>query len=503
LPLVEGRASIATVAVTNRTARTWAPDDDPPTVVGGRVLDDRGALVGGELRGSLTGPVPPGHEALVRLAVPGDHLDRARRLEVGLLQEGVAWYDAKASVGLERRAARRILVSSGVSTFAHLGDDLILREVLGAIARDLPDVVPVLLAHPTHGLAERFGCEVVPSPAALPVPEAGRIAEPGRRSRDLVSQARRAAKGDEPTDPAVAAALAPFRTADALVIAPGGGLASQYTDTALLPTAVEAAIAKAFDVPVFVEGPSIGPLESRREQAGVAQIIEGAARVTVRDPSSADVARRIGKVVRPEVVADPATAALRPLAGEADVVRRWLESRGIPPERRYAVFSLRAGRDRPDHLAALRAAIESLPEGTGSVYLPHCRGEVEDRSLVDADEWARSSMSVWDLDDDHAAAALVAGSAITVGSRFHLTVLAAAAGVPSVAMVADEYDRRRLRRHKGLPGVRIVERRDAPAVAVAVRELLDADPPEPLPWWDSAPFTAALSAVLPAPPKAP
>ena len=501
LVVVPGRATTVTVAVTNRSARTWSPDDAPATRVGGRVLDASGALIGGELRAALPGPIAPGQEALVRLSVPPDGLVDRARLEVGLVQDGVAWYDAKATMGIEVRPSRRILLSTGVSSFPHLGDDLITREILAAIARDLPDVVPVLVsgAGGDHELAARFGCEVVGSPAALPAPETGRIAEPGRRMRDLVAQARRMAKGEVPADPMVADALAPFATAEAFVVAPGGGLASRYYDAALLPTAVEVLIARAFDLPVFVEGPSLGPLESRREQAAVGQIIEDAARVTVRDPSSADVARRIGKVVVPLVVPDPATASLRPLADGPGIARRWLASRGVGPDRPYAVLSLRADRDRPEHVDALRAAVAALPPGAAAVYLPHCRGAVEDRALVDGDDWAREHLPVWDLEDDHAAAALVAGAAITVGSRFHLTVLAAAAGVPAVALVADDYDRRRLRGHHGLRGVHILERREAAGVGAAVAALLAATRPEPLPWWDGTSFTSALSAALPAP----
>lgn len=501
--VVPGRSTIVTVAATNRSAHVWSPDDTPPTVVGGRVLDAQGAVVGGELRADFPGPVAPGQEALARLSVPAPDEEGRFRLEVGLLQDGVAWHDGRITVGLDVRPSRRVLVTTGVSPFPHLGDDLITREILSAIACALPDVVPVLLSHSPGPLAARFGCEVVPSPATLPAPETGRVAEPSKRARDLVAQARRMAKGEAPADPMVAAYLAPFTTAHALVVAPGGGLASRYVDEALLPTAVEVLIARAFDLPVFVEGPSLGPFENRREHAAVAQIIEDANRVAVRDPSSADVARRIGKTTKPVVVADPATAALRPLGDVGGVARRWLSAHGIAAGRAYAVISLRAGRERPEHLAAVRSGIEALPDGWAAVYLPHCRGDVDDRVLIDEDPWMRSRVSVWDHDGDHAAAALIAGAAITFGTRFHLTVLAAASGVPAVALVADDYDRRRLRGHQNEAGVRIVERREPDSVGEAVTALLAAPRPEPLPWWEPGEFIAALSAALPPEPRLP
>lgn len=495
-----GRPTILTAAVTNRSHRTWSPSDDPRTRLAARTLDVGGAVVGGELRADLSGPVGPGQEALVRLSIPPVLPRDAQRLEVGVVQEGVAWHDGRVSIGIKSQPGRRVLVSTGVSTFRHLGDDLICHEVLGAIARDLPDVVPVLVAHPTEGLAERFGCDVVDSPSSLPSPDTGPLADPLRRSRELVALARRMASGGEAPNAATAAVMAPFQETDALIVAPGGGLASRYAREALAPTLLEVLIARAFELPVFVEGPSIGPLEQRRDQAAVAQLLQGAVRVALRDPSSADAARRLGKVLSPVVVADPATAALDPIS-DGGAARRWLDSRGFS-DRPYAVVSLRGHDERPEHLAAVRRALYAMPEQAVAVYLPHCWGEIDDRELIENDEWARENLAVWDAElSDHAAVALVAGALITVGSRFHLTVLAAAAGVPAVALVGSGYDRRRLRGHQDLPGVRIVERNEPQAVDEAVRVLLAAERPEPTEHWDPTAFTAALAAALPTAPR--
>lgn len=496
-----GRPTILTVAVTNRSHRTWHPEDDPPTRVAARSLDIGGAAVGAELRADLTGPVNPGQEALVRLTIPPVLPVRAQRLEVGLIQDGVAWHEGRMTIGLRAQTGRQVLVSTGVSIFRHLGDDLITREVLGALARDLPDVVPVLLAHPTDGLAARFGCEVVPSPASLPSVETGPLADPVRRSRELVADARRMAKGDDPLDPATTSVLATFQGADALVVAPGGGLASRYAREALFPTTVEVLVARAFGLPVFVEGPSIGPLEQRRDQAAITQLLQGATRVAVRDPSSADAARRLGKVLGPVVVPDLATAAYEPLTDQ-DMARAWLDDAAIPEGRPYAVVSLRDGHERPEHLATIRAALDALPVGAAAVYLPHCTGEHDDRSLLIGDDWARTHLAIWDPAlGDHAAVALVAGALITVGSRFHLTVLAAAGGVPAVALAGSGYDRRRLRGHRDLPGVRIVERSEPEAVRQATYDLLAAERPEPTPHWDASELIEALAAALPAAPR--
>jgi hypothetical protein len=503
ISVIAGRGTVLTVAVVNRSGRTWDPTDEPADVVGARFLDDRGNQVGGELRADLPGPVSADDEALVRIPLPPSLPAEAVQVQVGLVQDGVAWHDARASARLRVQTGRRVLVSTGISTFAHLGDDLITRQVLDALARYLPDVVPTLLAHPADGIAERFGCEVATSPAALSA-AGNRLSEPGRRSRDLVTQARLMAKGDTPSDPMVAQILAPFARANALVLAPGGGLASRYSADALMVCTVEALIARAFGLPVFIEGPSIGPIEVRRDHAALAQLLNDSARITVRDESSADAARRIGRAISPDVVPDPATAAVERLGPQAEVATEWLRARNVPPERAYAVISLRDGTRDARHLDTVRAAVEALPEHTAPIFLPHCADPngIDDRRVVTGDPWAAAHLVVWDPDlGDPAAVGLVAGASIAIGTRFHLSVLAEAAGVPAVALVGDDYDRLRIRGLRRSTGVRVVELDRPDAATGAVADLLAGPTPEPGARWDPSRFAAALDAALPAAPR--
>jgi len=503
LSVVAGRGVVVTVGVVNRSGRTWNPTDEPADVVGGRFLDATGNHVGFEVRAALPGPVRADDEALVRLPLPAPLPDGATQLQVGLVQDGVAWHDAVAQVRLQVQPGRRVLVSTGISTFPHLGDDLITSQVLAAIARHLPDVVPTLLAYPTDGIAERFGCEVALSPASL-APAGSRATEGGRRSRDLVTQARLMAKGDAPADPLVAEILAPFAQASALVLVPGGGLASRYSNEALMVCAVEVLIARAFGLPVLIEGPSIGPIEMRRDHAALAQLLNDATRITVRDQTSADAARRIGRAISPEVVPDPATTAVDHVGPSAAAARAWRYAQNIPDDRAYAVISLRAGTNDARHLETVRAAVEALPEHTALIFLPHCVDATgfDDRSVVAGDPWASSHLVVWDPSlGDHAAVALVAGATITIGTRFHLSVIAAAAGVRSVGLVGDEYDRLRIRGLRRSTGVRVVELDNPQAAAGAVVDLVSGPEPEPIEHWDDRVFADALSAVLAAPPR--
>lgn len=501
IALVEGRSAIVSVGVRNVSERTLDPQREPADQVGGRFIDHGGFQTGFELRAPLPGPLPPDHETIVRLPLPAWAPADALFVEAGVVQDGIGWHESLARVRLTRQPGRRILVRTGVSTFPHLGDDLIAREVLAAVARHLPDVVPVLLAHPTDGLAERFGCEVAQSPVAL-APPRQRGAELGRRSRDLVNQARLFARGQEPSDPKVAEALEPFRTASALVLAPGGGLATRYSEEALVVCAVEALIARAFGLPVVIEGPSIGPIEVRRDQAAISGLLNDAQRITVRDHASLDAVKRIGRAVAAHEVPDPATAAVRHL-GRGDVVAAsWLAAHGIEPGSPYAVVSLRAA-DHGPAATAVRAAVGALPAGAPLVFLPHVVGVDGDDVVAwrEADWGASPPLLVSDDLDASGAVGLVAGAALAVGNRFHLSVLASAAGVRAVALVHDDYDRLRLRGLRRWAGLRLVDA-DAPDdVATAARELLDAPAPEPAPTWDGAAFAHDLERLLPAAPR--
>lgn len=503
ISVVAGRGTVVTVGVGNLSGRTWDPADDPADVVGGRFLDGSGNQVGSELRAALPGPVPAHDEALVRLPLPASLPEGAAQVQVGLVQDGVAWHDARASARIQVQNGRRVLVSTGISPFRHLGDDLITSQVLSALARDLPDVVPTLLAYPTADIAERFGCEVATSPASLGAPSA-RGGDSSRRSRDLVTQARLMAKGDAPSDPIVAEILAPFARASALVLAPGGGLASRYSEEALMVCAMEALIARAFGLPVLLEGPSIGPIEVRRDHAALAQLLNESKRVTVRDQSSADAARRIGRAISPEVVPDPASAAIGHIGAQADVAADWLRSHNVPPGRAYAVISLRSGSNDGRHLETVRAAAEALPEHTALIFLPHCHTPraMDDRVVVENDAWASAHLVVWDPAlSDRAAVALIGGASVTIGTRFHLSVLASAAGVRAVALVGDEYDRLRIRGLRRSTGVRVVELDNPAAAAGAVADLIAGPDPEPTERWDAGEFARALSEVLPAAPR--
>ena len=159
------------------------------------------------------------------------------------------------------------------------------------------------------------------------------------------------------------------------------------------------------------------------------------------------------------------------------------------------------------NVASLRAALDALAAARTDlavVLLPHCTGDAthDDRAVLDADPALAERLAVWDpAVGPEAAVALIAGAEVSVGTRFHQSVLAAAAGVRSVALVADEYDRLRIRGHQRSGAVRVAELDDPEAVADAVRDVLAAPAPERGPRWDAGTFTEALGRALPPAPR--
>jgi hypothetical protein len=203
------------------------------------------------------------------------------------------------------------------------------------------------------------------------------------------------------------------------------------------------------------------------------------------------------------VVPDPATAAAGHLGRGPERARAWLEALNVPPERPYVVVSLRDGAPADlTYLPTVRRALEALPEHTAWIYLPHCtdvgggRGS-DDLDVLRADPWAGAHLVPGPASlGDRGAVGLIAGAALAIGTRFHLSVLAAATGTPAVCLVGDDYDRLRVRGLRAAPGVRIVELDDPDGAEAAVAELLTAARPEPTERWDPAPLVAALDAAM-------
>ena len=143
--VVAGLATTILIGFTNRSTRRMSPHDTPPPLVGTRVRDPDNAPFP-ELRAPLPGPVAPGEEVLVPLGLPAIFPVGTIALEVGAVQEFIAWYDARCEVVLDVRRGRRIVLLADDGDGAGSG-----RGVVAAVARARPDVI--LVPMDGHGRA--------------------------------------------------------------------------------------------------------------------------------------------------------------------------------------------------------------------------------------------------------------------------------------------------------------------------------------------------------------
>lgn len=175
-------------------------------------------------------------------------------------------------------------------------------------------------------------------------------------------------------------------------------------------------------------GPLIRP-RSRNLVAGIANKLDA---ITVRDPESADLLLEIGVRQRVQIMADPAIllaegARNRPGEGPVTVsLRTWDDTdQSLPPML----------------AAACRDALGATPIGTLAMQpaqdnsvLEQFRREWLQLTGQEATEFVNSGP---DIERLPAVVRQLAASRLVVGMRLHALILAAGAGIPSVALAYD------------------------------------------------------------------
>jgi polysaccharide pyruvyl transferase CsaB len=255
------------------------------------------------------------------------------------------------------------------------------------------------------------------------------------------------------------AVIGALRASDGLVS--GGGSLLQDR-TSARPVAYYTgvmALARLARRPYVIYAQGLGPIERAVNRRLAAMALRGAAYVSLRDDASVALARELG-VRRPiEVVPDPALALHPAGSGAGDhvlvAVRPW------GPDRAY--------------LAELNAALRELAADARILALP--MHEAVDRAVsaevVAGIPGAEMTTAGADLDAQLAA---IASARLVIGMRLHALVLAAAAGVPAIAVSYDP----KVDAFATRMGQAIVGHVGAPiepsAVAAAAREALASDP---------------------------
>ena len=321
-----------------------------------------------------------------------------------------------------------------IAVLADLGQDIYHAgdEAMGHAAVDelrSRGLQVLLLSRNPEQTRRLFGQDCTPT-LAFPWPPAER--------EDYLLRIRAHLAGTAPLpegDPALGL-ISELRNCDGVVIAGGGNLNSRY-GWLLYERAAVVAIARALNKPVVVSGQTLGP-QLTAADAGVLADLLGAAQLrSVREQSSAELARRLGV---------PAVAGLDDAS--------FLTGTNVsdPPEPGYVAVTVSPHSGSPDNFYALLGAeLDSLHRRTGrpAVFIPHF-------GVGDAEEWdAAAHARIADAMSSpfrsfpvltaREAAALTAGAALIVTSRYHPAVFGLSHSVPVAALAVDDYSAVRLR----------------------------------------------------------
>lgn len=337
----------------------------------------------------------------------------------------------------------------------HIGDEAMF-EALVDSARERGVEVTALSSNPAD-TADRYG---VRSLAQLGFDFRGAGARDRMRERSalLVSHASRShahAGGEtalESTDPGIAVVDA-IRAADAVVIAGGGNVASNWP-MHIWERLTLARIAAAAGTPLFISGQTIGPNVTDEDAPAIAELLGAAELVGVREGASYDLALRLGvDAERLERTVDDASflgaGALDTGAG-ADT-RAGAD--GGAAGYCLVSFSLHLdGYPRERFVERMAALLDEVVESTGLevAFLPHFGSTdpavIAGDSLIQAEIAAAMSQPSRSIVPTTAvvAAELARDAGLIVTSRYHPAVFAAAAGVPVLGLCVDDYTRVKL-----------------------------------------------------------
>lgn len=319
-----------------------------------------------------------------------------------------------------------------VSGMMHIGDEAMFEAARDELAERGLSMTGIS-AEPTESSA-RYG-----------MPMVGRLGFAG------LSRAEAAARADllvaaatgrvrlEPDDPA-GDVLEVFDDASGLLNAGGGNLASRWPVHVYERTAL-AAMARARGIPVVVSGQTFGPDLADGDAERVATMVRAAALTGVREPVSGGLARSWGASVI-EGVDDASFLGWSGVAGAADAsdtvivsLSGWFDGRPADEvERRIASLADHAARTvGPVVFHAHFGPFDRADAPAGDAAL-HERIRAR---MTEPSEVAPTG-------DPRGAAALARGARLLITGRYHPAVFAAPAGVPIVALSADDYTRIKL-----------------------------------------------------------
>jgi polysaccharide pyruvyl transferase WcaK-like protein len=419
-------------------ASHWHPHGAPDAIEGERT--------------ALPADVLPGETIALRLQVLVPAQPGTYDLVPSLVMEHVRWFGAGEAQTVQVVPRRRVGIVAGYSPYRHFGDDAIVHAHITQLETVLDGCLePLLFGESPPDLQARFG-----SPAVASIHGAlygGGPKLPGRaatalRGLRLLGRLRR--PGHPSLSPTERHFVEHLASCDALIAASAGGLTSQYWRAAMWPQLWTILVAKALGIPAVVSGATIGPFSHPLDRILAAVSLRAADKVVVRDAVDSPRALRRMRLGpdRIEVAPDPALALG---AASKTAVDDALDQAGVPRGVEYVAISLGGGSGDPRRAAQAVAEVLAAvtAKGLHAVFVPMVSGsgEGDDVHLLatPTDMLGTAPLHVLDpLPADHVIAGIIERAYAAVGTRYHLAVFAAAAGVPAIGFYDEEYGRRRL-----------------------------------------------------------
>lgn len=253
------------------------------------------------------------------------------------------------------------------------------------------------------------------------------------------------------SDPALAL-REQLASVDAVLIAGGGNLNSRY-GWLLYERAAVAAMARSLGKPVVVSGQTLGPVLTARDAQVLAEMLQGAQLVGVRESTSARIARELGvEAVHglddASFLAEPALPDDGGPAAPQDAARP--VARYEAPAGDYVAVTFAPGGD-DDFRSGVAAALDQLHAKTQlpAVFIPHMGvpGNIDADAGMHAEIAALMSTPavLVPVVAAREAARLTRGASLVVTTRYHPAVFAVSAGVAAVALSVEAYSDARLR----------------------------------------------------------
>ena len=354
-----------------------------------------------------------------------------------------------------------------VDGLVHLGDEAMFDALVGALrARGVTSMVGISNA-PAETSA-RYGIDAV-----------CRIGFSGARAEmeSRFDRVLRCSDGERvlPADDPVWTVIDAVSDADAVVVAGGGNLASNWP-MHVFERAALGAIAERRGRPLVVTGQTFGPRLDPADRELVASLLRSARLVGAREPASAQLARRLGvSGARLAANRDDAT-----FLGAADD-----PARPVGPRRPDGVILVSlsvhlGGLPRARAVPGLAASLDRLADRTGLPVAFHPHFGSLDPRRIEGDEVLhhairdrmRTDVELLQTGTPRSAAQLARGAGMLVTSRYHPAVFAGPTGVPIAALAADDYTRVKLRGATGWWDQRsVIDLADAASTAAGASAL--------------------------------